>query len=60
MKQTTAIDCYEVADIMSSVLDRKIDYKNPGLLECRTERIKRGTPKEFVNVMMFLYLMTKF
>lgn len=55
----TAIDYYEVADIMSRVLDRKIEYKNPGLLKFRKERIKRGTPKEFANVMMFLYLMTK-
>ncbi len=55
----TAIDYYEVADIMSRVLGRKIEYKNPGLLKFRKERIKRGTPKEFANVMMFLYLMTK-
>lgn len=55
-----AIDYYEVADIMSDVLNRKIDYKNPSLLKFRRERIRRGTPKEFANVMMFLYLMTKF
>ncbi|WP_347353920.1 SDR family oxidoreductase [Acetoanaerobium noterae] len=55
----TAIDYYEVAEIMSRVLNRKIEYKNPGLLKFRKERIKRGTPKEFANVMMFLYLMTK-
>lgn len=54
-----AIDYYEVADTMSKVLGRKIEYKNPGLLKFRQERIKRGTPKEFANVMMFLYLMTK-
>ena len=55
----TAIDYYEVSDIMSRVLGRKIEYKNPRLLKFRKERIKRGTPKEFANVMMFLYLMTK-
>lgn len=54
-----AIDYYKVADTMSKVLDRKIEYKNPSLLKFRQERIKRGTPKEFANVMMFLYLMTK-
>lgn len=54
-----AIDYYEVANIMSDVLDRKIEYKNPGLLEFRKDRINRGTPKEFANVMMLLYLMTK-
>lgn len=55
----TALDYYEVADIMSKALGRKIEYINPGLLKFRQERIKRGTPKEFANVMMFLYLMTK-
>lgn len=55
-----AIDYYEVADIMSDVLNRKIDYRNPSLFKFRRERIRRGTPKEFANVMMFLYLMTKF
>lgn len=55
----SAIDYYEVADIMSSVLGRSIKYKNPGLLEFRKDRINRGTPNEFANVMMLLYLMTK-
>ena len=54
-----AIDYYEVSNIMTEVLGRKIEYKNPGLLKFRTERIKRGTPKEFANVMMLLYFMTK-
>lgn len=55
----TAIDYYEVADIMTEVLGRKIQYKNPGLLRFRKVRINRGTPKAFATVMMFLYLMTK-
>lgn len=55
----TAINYYEVSNIMSKLLGRKIEYKNPGLLEFRKERIKRGTPKEFANIMMLLYLMTK-
>lgn len=54
-----AINYYEVADIMTEVLGRKILYKNPGLLRFRKERISRGTPKAFATVMMFLYLMTK-
>ena len=55
----TAIDYYEVAAVMSKGLGRNIEYKTPGLLKFRKERIRRGTPKEFANVMMFLYLMTK-
>lgn len=54
-----AIDYHEVATTLSTVLDRKIDYKNPGLLKFRKERIRRGTPKAFANVMTLLYLMTK-
>ena len=54
-----AIDYYEVAKILSEVLQRNIKYKNPGLLSFRKERINRGTPKEFANVMTLLYLMTK-
>lgn len=54
-----AIDYKEASKILSEVLERKIDYKNPSLLRFRKERIKRGTPKEFANVMTLLYLMTK-
>ena len=55
----TAIDYYEVADILTNVLGRKITYKNPTLLAFRKDRIKRGASKEFANVMTLLYLMTK-
>ncbi|MFN7249312.1 MAG: SDR family oxidoreductase [Anaerobacillus sp.] len=54
-----AIDYYEVAQILSEELERKVVYKNPGLLEFRRETIKRGTKKEFANVMTMLYLLTK-
>ena len=54
-----AIDYYEVGNILSEVLSRRIKYKNPGFLEFRKYRIQRGTPKNFANVMMFLYIMTK-
>lgn len=54
-----ALNYNEVAKILSEVLQRKIEYKNPSLLKFRRERINRGTPKEFANVMTLLYLMTK-
>lgn len=54
-----AIDYWQVSNILSQVLGRKITYKNPSLLSFRKERIKRGTPKAFANVMTLLYLMTK-
>lgn len=54
-----AIDYYEVALILSKVLGREIIYKNPSLMKFRKDRIQRGTPQEFANVMTLLYLMTK-
>ena len=54
-----AIDYEEVSVALSEVLKRDIKYKNPSLLRFRKERINRGTPKEFANVMTLLYLMTK-
>lgn len=54
-----AITYYEVATIMSEVLNRKITYSNPGILEFRKTLIKRGTPKGFANVMTMLFTMTK-
>lgn len=54
-----AITYYQVASIMSDVLNRKITYSNPGLLEFRKTFIKRGTPKNFANVMAMLYTLTK-
>lgn len=54
-----AISYYEAASIMSEVLGRKITYTNPGIFEFRRMIIKRGTPKDFANVMTMLYIMTK-
>lgn len=54
-----AISYFEVADIMTEVLGRKITYRNPGILEFRGTIIKRGTPKNFANVMTMLYVMTR-
>ena len=54
-----AITYDEVVAIMSDVLNRNIHYSNPGIFEFRRMLIKRGTPKEFANVMTMLYTMTK-
>jgi uncharacterized protein YbjT (DUF2867 family) len=54
-----AIDYYEVGTILSDVLKRKIEYKNPPTLKFRKTLIERGVQKGFANVMMMLYLMTK-
>lgn len=54
-----AIDYYEVAQVLSEALGRKIEYKNPGFLQFRRETVNRGIKKEFANVMTMLYLVTK-
>lgn len=54
-----AIDYYQVGSILTRVLGRKIQYKNPPTLKFRQTLIQRGTKKEFANVMTMLYVMTK-
>ncbi|WP_078555272.1 SDR family oxidoreductase [Bacillus alkalicellulosilyticus] len=54
-----ALDYNEVAHIMSETLGRKIEYKNPGILEFRRTIIQRGMKKEFANVMTMLYVLTR-
>lgn len=54
-----AIGYDEVGQILSNTLGRKIQYKNPGTLEFRRTLMKRGTKKEFANVMTMLYVLTR-
>ncbi|WNF38857.1 SDR family oxidoreductase [Bacillaceae bacterium IKA-2] len=54
-----AIDYKKVGEILSNTLGRKIEYKNPRTLEFRKNLIKRGTKKEFANVMTILYILTR-
>ncbi|NMD70917.1 SDR family oxidoreductase [Bacillus sp. DNRA2] len=55
-----AITYFEAADIMTEVLGRNITYCNPRIFEFRRTIMKRGTPKNFANVMTMLYVMTRF
>lgn len=55
-----ALTYEDIANIMSKVLKREIKYKNPNVFIFRKVSLKRGMPKEFVNVMSILYTMTKF
>ncbi|MFW6378025.1 MAG: SDR family oxidoreductase [Bacillota bacterium] len=55
-----ALDYYEIADILSEVTGRKIEYNKPGFLRYRSHYIKeRGFDKKYVNITMALYLMTR-
>ncbi|MBH1939945.1 NmrA family NAD(P)-binding protein [Mobilitalea sibirica] len=55
-----ALDYYQVADILSTVLGRKITYDKPGYLKYRQYYINnRGLDKKYVNVTVALYFMTR-
>ncbi|KAB3530776.1 SDR family oxidoreductase [Alkaliphilus pronyensis] len=55
-----ALDYYEVANILSSVTGKKIVYKKPSFLRYRSYYInKRGLDKNYVNVTVALYFMTR-
>lgn len=55
-----ALDYFEIAKILSEETGRSIKYKNPGFLRYRNHMIKnRKLDKDYVNVTMALYLMTR-
>lgn len=54
-----AITYTQVARIMTDVLGRPITYSKPSLMKFRSTMRKRGVKKEFVNVMVMLYLITQ-
>lgn len=55
-----SLDYYQVADILSVVLGRKITYAKPSYLKYRSAYIKkRGLDKGYVNVTVMLYFMTR-
>ena len=55
-----ALDYFQVAEILSRVIGRKITYARPGYLKYRNYYIKkRGLDKAYVNVTVALYFMTR-
>ncbi|HIY93451.1 NmrA family NAD(P)-binding protein [Companilactobacillus sp. HBUAS56275] len=54
-----ALNYYEIAEVMTKVLGTKITYSKPSLLKFRKTMLQRGLPKNFVNVMVMLYLITQ-
>lgn len=55
-----ALNYYEIAEQLTEILHRNIDYKKPSMLTYRTYFIKdRKMDKEYVTVTMLLYLMTR-
>lgn len=49
----------QVASQMSQQLGIAITYSHPGLLRFRRRMLQRGIAKEFVNVMVMLYVITR-
>ncbi|MBC1342436.1 NmrA family NAD(P)-binding protein [Listeria welshimeri] len=54
-----AISYYQAAEIMSEVLGVPISYSKPSLWKFRKVMLRRGIPKNFVNVMVMLYFITQ-
>ncbi len=55
-----ALDYWQATKILSEVLGREIQYKNPNPVYFLIETIRRGTPFIFALVMMGLYTSTRF
>ena len=55
-----ALDYWQVTKILSEVLRREIQYKNPNPVYFLIETMQRGTPFMFALVMMGLYTSTRF
>ena len=54
------LDYWQATKILSEVLGREIQYKNPNPVYFLIETIRRGTPFMFALVMMGLYTSTRF
>jgi len=55
-----ALDYYQIADILSDTLGRKVIYSKPSWIKFRQYMIhKRKLDKKVVNVMVMLYFMTR-
>lgn len=54
-----ALNYWQVAEVLSEVLGRKITYKNPNLLAFLLNTVKRGMPFAFAVVMTGLYTATR-
>ncbi|WP_338215771.1 SDR family oxidoreductase [Companilactobacillus muriivasis] len=55
----SALSYQEIAKIMTKILGTQITYSKPSLLKFRKVMLKRGIKKDFVNVMVMLYLITQ-
>ncbi|ANU09533.1 hypothetical protein A1A1_15883 [Planococcus antarcticus DSM 14505] len=54
-----ALDFYEVSQILSDVLQVKVEYTNPSVKDFKEYMVSRGEQKEFVNVVVGIHFPTK-
>lgn len=54
-----ALDFFEVAEIMTQILGRKVIYSNPSLKEFKTYMLQKGYEGKFVNLVGGLHTFTK-
>lgn len=54
-----SLDYYQIADIFTKVLGRRIIYHKPSIFEFRNQMQKRGFDKKYISVTTMLYLMTR-
>ena len=54
-----AIDFYEVAQMMTAVLGRKITYSNPTAQEFKAYMLAKGLDPKYINVVTALHMVTK-
>jgi uncharacterized protein YbjT (DUF2867 family) len=55
-----SLDYYQIAEILSEVLEKKISYAKPSYLKYRNRYINvRGLDANYVNVTLMLYFMTR-
>jgi nucleoside-diphosphate-sugar epimerase len=55
-----SLSYFQIAEILSQITGRKIEYKKPGFLKYRKRYVKkRGLDRNYVNVTLALYFMTR-
>ena len=54
------LDYYQIAEIMSDILDKKIEYKNPSIFQFFKRKRSEGYSIKHIIVMIGLYSVTKF
>ncbi|RSD26887.1 SDR family oxidoreductase [Mesobacillus subterraneus] len=55
-----ALDFYEVAEMMTEILNMKVEYTNPAIREFKDHMTSTGSDQSFINVVAGIHIPTKF